>query len=401
MNIDRFKVPKEKRFSEQAVITLMNQSIFQFGNSLSMIFINLYLWRLTNSLLINGLFNLIAILSQGIMTIFLGKMAKQRDRLTMYRYGIFLTAFFYLCIVLTQELMVEYFYLFALLKGVSQAAYWVGYFTLVYDVSNNDNRHRYLGWNQITMSGANLLGPALAGFIITLYTELTGYIMVFSLAFMMFLFAALGSLRMKKETTHHKTYYMKFLPLLLAKKPGFAFVLAGWFIIGFPQGVLMYIPHILLYDIFPDESFVGYMNVVFLSLSILASYVISRFARLDATRTYLFVAAFGMTFSTVFLLWDISIWTVVLFMSIGSLFKPLQANTYAAHYYKWLDLIPLKENFRVESVVLRESIINVGRGLGIIIFMIFSTEINTTTIPWIIVSLLAVQLLIPWMAKEK
>ncbi|MCG1021859.1 MFS transporter [Sutcliffiella horikoshii] len=400
MILDRFKVPKEKRFSEQAVITLMNQSIFQFGNALSMIFINLYLWRLTNSLLINGLFNLTAILSQGVMTIFLGKVAKRRDRLTMYRYGIFLTAFFYLCIVVTQEWMVDYFYLFALLKGISQAAYWIGYFTLVYDVSNNENRHRYLGWNQISMSGANLLGPAMAGFIISLYTELTGYIMVFSFAFIMFLVAAMGSLRMKKETTHHKAYYMKFLPLLLTKKPGFGLVLLGWFIIGFPQGVLMYIPHILLYDIFPDESFVGYMNMLFLMLSILASYVISRFARLNATKTYLFVAAFGMTFSTVFLLWDISIWTVVLFMSIGSIFKPLQANTYAAHYYRWLDHLPLKENFRVESVVLRESIINIGRGLGIVIFMIFSAEINPTTIPWVIVSLMAVQLLIPWMAKE-
>lgn len=396
-----FKVPKEKRFSEQAVITLVNQSVFQFGNSLSIIFINLYLWRLTNSLLINGLFNLIAILTQGIMTLFLGKMAKQRDRLTMYRYGIFLTAFFYLCIVLTKELMVEYFYLFALLKGISQAAYWIGYFTLVYDVSNNANRHRYFGWNQITMSGANLIGPALAGFVISMYSELSGYIIVFSLAFLMFLVAAMGSLRMNKESTHHKTYYMKFLPAILKKRPSFALVLFGWFIIGFPQGVLMYIPHILLYDIFPNESFVGYMNVLFLTLSIVASYVIARFARLDATKTYLFLAAFGMTFSTLFLMWDISVWTVVLFMSFGSLFKPLQANTYAVHYYKWLDYIPLRENFRVESVVLRESIINIGRGLGIVIFMMFSTEINKDTIPWIILFLMGVQMLIPWLAKEK
>lgn len=395
------KVPKEKRLSEQAVITLVNHTIFQFGNSLSLIFINLYLWRLTESLLVNGLFNLTAILSQAIATILIGRIAKQKGHLTIYRYGIFLTALFYLCIVVTQENMVEYFILFALLRGISQAAYWLSYFTLAHEVSSNENRHRYLGWNQILMGLANLVGPAAAGVVISLNTDLTGYLIVFSVAFLMFLIATGGSFRIRKQDTHHKEYYMKYLRLIIKRKVNFGRSLFGWFIIGFPQGILMYIPPILLFTIFPDESFIGYMNVLFLSLSILASYVISRVANLESTKLYLFVAAIGMLLSSVFLLWEIAIWTVVLFMSINSLFKPLQANTYAVYYFTWLDQIPLKENFRVESVVLREAIINLGRGLGIIIFMIFSTEINPETIPWILVFVMAIQLWIPFLAKEK
>jgi YQGE family putative transporter len=163
----------------------------------------------------------------------------------------------------------------------------------------------------------------------------------------------------------------------------------------------MYIPPILLYNIFPEEQFVGYLNVVFLSLSIISSYLISRTANSESTVKYLFISAFGFIFSSVFLLSEISIWTVVLFMSISSVFKPLQANAYAVYYFRWVDMLPLKENFRVESVVLRESIINLGRGTGIIIFMFFSNEINPVTIPWIIISVMAVQLLIPYLAKER
>ncbi|WP_100406461.1 MFS transporter [Bacillus solitudinis] len=396
-----FQLPKEKRLSEQAIIMLTNQTIFQFGNSLSLIFINLYLWRLTNSLLINGLFNLIALVSQACGTMLMGEFSKKKGRLAIYRYGIFLTAFFYLWIIIAQENIVQYFYLFALLKGISQAAYWLGYFTLVHEVSTNLNRHRYLGWNQITMASANLIGPAIAGVIISMNSELSGYIIVFSLAFIMFLIATLGSLRIKKETTHHKEYYMKYLRLILKKKPTFFNALLGWFIIGFPQGILMYIPPILLYNIFPDEGFVGYMNVIFLGASILASYIFARMANIHSTRKYLFIAAIGMTVSSVFLMWEIAIWSVVLFMAFSSLFKPIQANTYAAYYFKWIDNIPLQENFRVESVVLREAIINLGRALGIVIFMIFSQEINTTTIPWIIVFVMALQFSIPYLAKEK
>jgi YQGE family putative transporter len=395
------KLTKEKRLSEQAVVTLVNHTIFQFGNSLSLIFINLYLWRLTESLFVNGLFNLTAILAQAVATILIGKIAKQKGHLAIYRYGIFLTAFFYLCIIVTQENMVHYFIWFALLRGVSQAAYWLSYFTLAHEVSSNSNRHRYLGWNQMLMGLANLVGPAAAGVVISISTELTGYLSVFSVAFLMFLIATIGSFRIKKIESHHKEYYMKYLWLMIKKQKNFGKSLIGWFVIGFPQGILMYIPPILLFTIFPDESFIGYMNVLFLSLSILASYVISRIANLESTKLYLFIAAIGMVFSSVFLLWEIAIWTVVLFMSINSLFKPLQANTYAVYYFTWLDRIPLKENFRVESVVLREAIINFGRGLGIIIFMIFSSDINPETIPWILVFVMAIQFWIPLLAKEK
>lgn len=394
------QLSKEKKLSDQAVTTLVIHAIYQFGNSLSLIFLNLYLWRLTNSLVINGLFNLVAILAQALMTLYIGKIAKRKDRLQVYRFGISLTALFYLFIVIAQEKMIDYVFLFALLKGISQALYWLGYFTLVHEISTNDNRHRYLGWNQIVMSTSNLVGPAVAGFIISVSNDLSGYLLVFSLAFIMFVISTYSSLRIKKQKYHHKEYYMKYLNLILQKKPAFFRTLVGWFVIGFPQGILMYIPPILLYNIFLDEGIVGYLNVLFLSLSIISSYIFSRIAKIDSTRTYLLIAACGFTFSAFFLLSGLSIWTVVLFLSIHSIFKPIQANSYAAYYFKWIDILPLKENFRVESVVLRETIINIGRTFGIIFFMMFSKGINASTVAFVIIAVMLIQFLIPLLTKE-
>ncbi|MBP3952863.1 MFS transporter [Bacillus suaedae] len=392
---------QKKSLSDQAVTTLVNHFIFQLGNSLSSLFINLYLWRLTESLYINGLYNLIAILAQGLSSILIGRITKRKGHLIIYRYGIFLTACFYLCIIIMQEQMIHYFVWFALLIGVAQAAYWLSYFTLAHEVSSNTNRHRYLGWNQILMGLANLVGPAVAGIVISLNSGLTGYIIVFIMAFILFFFATIGSFRLNMELKHHKEYYMKYLSLMIKKKRHFGTSLIGWFIIGFPQGILMYVPSILLFTILPNESFIGYMNVFFLSLSIIASYLLARVAKLDSTKFYLFIAAFGMVCAATFLLWEIAIWSVVLFMTVQSIFRPLQATTYAVYYYSWLDLIPLKDNFRVESVVLREAIINFGRAMGIFIFMIFSTSINLDTIPWILVFVMGIQLYIPVLIKEK
>ncbi|WP_208592196.1 MFS transporter [Gracilibacillus suaedae] len=395
------KLNKEKRLSSHAVNILINHAIFQFGGSLSIIFVNLYLWRLTNSLWVNGLYNLIAIVSQAATTFFIGKMSKKKGRTTIYRYGILMTAIFYLLIVIVQEEIVDYFYLFALLRGVAQGLYWVAYFTIVHEVSSDQNRHRYLGWNQIVMGSANLIAPALAGFIIGLFTGLSGYLMVFSIAFLMFLAATIGSFRIKKESIRHRNYYMKYLGQILERRKAFRNALAGWFIIGFPQGILMYIPPILIYSIFEDEGVVGYLNAGFLAVSILASYVISRFADIEQTKKYLWVAAIGFFVSGSFLAWEIAMWSVILFMVTQNMFKPLQANAYAAYYFQWIDRIPLGSEFRVESVVLRETIINVGRGLGIIVFMLFSNEIDTNTVAYVIMVAMAIQFILPTVTKLK
>ncbi|WP_035722109.1 MFS transporter [Gracilibacillus boraciitolerans] len=280
------KLKKEKQLSSHAVNILINHAIFQFGGSLSIIFVNLYLWRLTNSLWVNGLYNLIAILAQAATTISIGKMSKKKGRTTIYRYGIFMTAIFYLFIVIVQEEIVTYFYLFALLRGIAQGLYWVVYFTIVHEFSSDENRHRYLGWNQMVMSSANLIAPALAGYIIALYNGLAGYSFVFSIAFLMFFIATIG--------------------------------------------------------------------------------------------------------------------TFILFMATLNIFKPLQANAFAAYYFQWIDRIPLGAEFRVESVVLRETIINIGRGgLGIIVFMLFSNGIDTNTVAYVIVLAMLIQFILPIITKLK
>ncbi|WP_058308890.1 MFS transporter [Gracilibacillus massiliensis] len=399
--IQQIKQKPEKRLSAHAVNILINHAIFQFGSSLSIIFVNLYLWRLTNSLWVNGLYNLIAILIQAVTTFSIGKMSKKKGRTTIYRYGIMMTALFYLLIVMVQEEIVTYFYLFALLRGIAQGLYWVAYFTIVHEVSSNENRHRYLGWNQMVMGSTNLIAPALAGFMIGLFNGLAGYLLVFSIAFLMFFVATLRSFRIKKESIRHRNYYMKYLGQIVERNKAFRNALFGWFIIGFPQGILMYIPAILIYSIFENESIVGYLNALFLAVSILASFIISRFANIQQTKKYLWIAATGFFASGLFLTWEIAIVTVILFMVTQNIFKPLQANAYAAYYFEWLDRIPLGNEFRVESVVLRETIINIGRGLGIIVFMIFSNEIDTNTVVYVIVLAMSIQFILPVITKLK
>ncbi|MGM0879695.1 MAG: MFS transporter [Bacillota bacterium] len=387
------------RLSGEANITLFNHGIYQFGNALSLILVNLYLWRLTNDLWINGAFNFIALITAPIAAMYIGKIAKLKDRLFAYRTGIFLTAVFYLLIVISGERMADYYIGFAVLKGVSTSFYWLGHFTMITDVTNDDNRHKYLGWNLMITNISMLAGPAVAGGILDWSGGIQGYTYVYLLAFVMFAYAAINSLKMKRKPTHHRTYYLKYSISMMRKHRAFGRSLWGWFFFGLPQGVLSYIPAILLYEAVPRESFVNYMNVLFLSVTILSGFALARWGRTERNADYLRVAAAGFLIGSVPLYFGITLWTVIMFMLLFSFVKPLQNNAYTSFYYKLSSELPLGAHFRVEAVVLREVFTNAGRAAGVIALMITTSLAETAAFTWVLTIVAALQLLIGWLAS--
>ena len=88
-----------RRLSADAVTAIAIHSVFQFGASMAGLFLNLYLWRLTEDLTINGIYNIINFSLTPVGFVFGAWIAKRSDRLVTYRLGILLTAFFYLLVI--------------------------------------------------------------------------------------------------------------------------------------------------------------------------------------------------------------------------------------------------------------------------------------------------------------
>jgi YQGE family putative transporter len=394
-------VPAEKRLSKDAITSLVIHSFFQFGASMSGVFLNLYLWRLTQSLWINGMFSFITYAIVPIGFAVGGLLIKKKDRMLTYRIGIALIAVFYLSVMIVQEKVVDYYILFGILNGVTQSFYWVGYLTLMYEVSTEQNRIRYLALNTMFFTAASLAGPALAGFIIQNQEGLRGYTIVFGIAFVMFLFATIISLRIKANATHHKTYYLKFSGLLMKKNTQWLKSLIGFFILAILQGIMLFLPNILLFRVMPREDIVGYLGVLYSSLSILMSFLISKYASADKVRWYLAISAIGFIAGSSFLMWNISLITVISFMIIYSLFAPLQSNSINGNYFGLVSKLPLKGNLRVEAVVIREMFVNVARIIAIFLLISMASDLESIWIPIILVAASTLQFAIVWMIGKE
>ncbi|WP_219838355.1 MFS transporter [Paenibacillus sp. R14(2021)] len=393
-------VTPERRLGKEAVTALIIHGCFQFGASMSGLFLNLYLWRLTQNLHVNGVYNIIVFFFTPVAFALGGWIAKRKDRMVTYRLGIVTIALFYLLVVIAQEKVAEWYYLFAVFNGMAAGLYWTGYLVLMYDVSTELNRVRFLAINMVVFNSAGLVGPALAGFIIGINDGLSGYIITFMVAFVMFVVASVISFRIPTVVSHHKAYYLKLMGLVMRRNALWVKGLAAFFILGLFQGIMLFLPNILLFQTVGREDLVGYLGVFFSSLTVITGYIISRRAKKEPVRKFVLYSSSGIVLGAVFMLYDVTTWTVLVFMIAFSICNPLAVNTLTSYYYGLIGTLPLKGQLKVESVVMREVFLNAGRVLSIIVLLFFSQDLSSIWLPVVLISAAVLQFVLFWLIRE-
>ena len=393
-------IDPSRRLSSEAVLTIGIHSLFQFGASMAGLFLNLYLWRLTEDLVVNGIYNIIVFLLTPVGFLTGAWLAKRTDRLVTYRIGIVLTALFYLLVILAGTAVVNHYVWFGLFNGFASGMYWTAYLVLMYEVSTGANRIRFLGLNTTFFSLAGLAGPAVAGTIIGIMEGLTGYLVTFSLSLVLFVAAAVISLRIRPAETRHKAFYMNLVPLAIRRRPAWLKSLLAFFLWGLFQGITLFLPNIMLYRTVGREDWVGYLTIFFSGLVILSSVTISRFGREHLGRLYVLLSSVGVAAGAAFLFIDFKFWTVAVFMVMFSLGNPLMQNTLSNGYYRQIALLPLKGQLRNEAVVLRETFLNAGRVLSIVALLVFAANLESAMLPAVLFAAALTQTLIFFLVEN-
>lgn len=391
----------EIKLSKEAHITLLIHGCFQVGASMSALFLNLYLWRLTEDLRVNGLFNMIMYAMTPLAFAVGGWIAKKRDRMVAYRMGIVMIAAFFLSVIVSGRYVAVYYPLFGAFYGWALGFYWVGYIVLMYDVTDVRSRAKFLATNIIVFNFAGLVGPALSGYLIGQFAGLRGYIVTFSIACCLFAAASMFSMRIRPIGSNRRAYYFKFSLLMMKRDPVWVRALFSFFFLGLFQGIMLFLPNILLYQTIGREDWVGFLAVLFALLTILTGFVLSRRADRSNVRGELLVSASSVIAASCLLLADVSAWSVIGYMMVFSLFNPVTVNTLTSYYYGLMDGLPLKGNFRIESVVLREFFLNAGRVLSILLLIVLAGGPSSAMLPYVLVGTALLQYVMIAFVKRK
>ncbi|PAE32274.1 MFS transporter [Bacillus sp. 7884-1] len=174
---------------------------YGLATTMSGLFLNLYLWRLSNDLTVNASFILVTFFFGTVSFAVGALLSKKTDRIFSFQIGIAFTAIFYLLVIILQEKTAAYPMLIGILNGTAAGFYWLGYLVLIYDLVDNQSRSQFMGKQMAVFGVVNTIGPAFAGFIISKLNLLatTLYLLFLCYYFLQVLSLAFGCQRIPQQ----------------------------------------------------------------------------------------------------------------------------------------------------------------------------------------------------------
>ena len=183
------KLTKESKFL--LIVGILATAGMMIANT----FVNVFLLRATDGdiglIIIQNIINFIALL---IAFVGGSKLLAKVSITTLLRMGIASIAFYFVAILLLQDHVVIFLIPLAIFNGLGQGLYWFATNLLIAKVIKESEQGRYFGYQQTAGAIFGVLTPVISGFIITRFTDLTGYYLLFGIAFVLF---ALGIFMIK------------------------------------------------------------------------------------------------------------------------------------------------------------------------------------------------------------
>ncbi|MBU5442133.1 MFS transporter [Paenibacillus sp. MSJ-34] len=373
---------QKEHMTREANLTLAMHGLFIFGSSASLTFFNIYFLRLSESFALNLIYNALFYVLTPLGFWIGGWFAKRYDRLHTLRISLVLHMVFFVLILMLGDGIIDVYGAIALCQGLAVGFYWAGILVLLYDVSAKLNRVRYIGISTVTLTGAGLIGPLSGGWLIGRSENLTGYLYAFCLTLAVFVAVFAISLLIRKKPSRRRRYLLGLTGVMARRNPQWMKFLGLWFCTGFLEGLTLFIPALVLYEVFERENVVSIVLAATSLVSVASSFYMSRRGTMERAPVYMRVCSLGIALSAILLSGGMGTVQVLVFLAVVACLNPVYHNTFMSRFFAETDKLPLKGAFRIESVVLYESLLNFGRAVPLVVLLPFADSLRTEAL-WI------------------
>lgn len=342
-------------------------ALFAGASALSSTFLNIYLWKLVRGLEQIALYNLVIFLFTALGYAAAGWLAKRTDRLYTLRLGVlFLAVFYVLILLLGARVGLAYAWL-GCLQGAGAGFYWLSMQVLIFEVTEPETRDSFNGANGFLFAVASGAAPLLAGKVLTTLPE-RGYHILFMLSLGLFLAAVLCTWRLKRRSCP-PCYDLRLGFSPESYGPLWRRKLRLSFFLGFREGVLVFLPFLLVFLVTRNELTASRYLLMTSVASLIAYYVVKKFLTFERRPFFVTLAALMLAGSVVLLLFRVNTLSLFTFGLLNSLFSPLLLIPYSCLSYDIMGKLPEAVHRKVEYLVVREAAINAGRviSLGVLI----------------------------------
>jgi len=256
---------------------LISHTAFEIGKSVYYVFMDAFIWRLTDDIRMVAIFNIIYILSHTITFASFANALNNGMTHRVRKLGLIGFSLVYLFLFLFKSEIVGFLNIFALLIGVFNGMYWLPYQFNRFNLTKIKNRGKYSGYEASARTTVKILTPALGGYVISLLPGLSGYNILFLLGVIFFWLCFIsGNIKIKNASgTQVKWYksirtiikYPKVIKVVLAA------MLGGFSING--SLIRVVVPLLILTKTGTEFQMGGWLSF-FALLAVIASIIIGK-----------------------------------------------------------------------------------------------------------------------------
>ncbi|MCH5583620.1 MFS transporter [Shimazuella sp. AN120528] len=366
-----------KKLNREAWVLLGVSGLHAFSFALSNAFVNVFLWKINHDLFKIAWYNLANYFAIGVTFILAGWITKRVDRVISIRIGVALQALFYLTVLLLDTKAIDYVISLGFFLGLGSGFFWMSYNVLYFEISERDNRDVMNGISGFITSLSGMIAPLISGFIITRVDHFLGYRIIFGISLGIFALSVVVSFWLKLRKAEGRFRLREVMVISFRPNTNWFWVQLSSFFQGLREGVFLFFTGLLVYFITKNELTLGTYYTGASIVSLISYLLLGKYLRPAWRVNSVLVASVMMGLMIIPFLIYWNTWTVMLYGIGLYLFYPFYyAPTISIAY----DVIGAHEKaveLRVEYVVAREIVMNFGRLISLIIFMIILAKTNT------------------------
>ena len=320
--------------------------LFLAGSNIASVFLNVYLVRLTNSIFIILFQNILNYVSLLIAFIIGTKFISKINLVTFLKTGIFSMIAYYLLILSLKEQAQLFLIPLGIFNGIGQGFYYFSFNLLTGQLVKESEQGRFFSYQQTFSYLFGIIIPSLSGYIISIYTKLTGYYILFFISALLLIIGIYMSIFIKGLTLNQNIRLLEVLKLKGNKY---------WnankyynFSNGIRDSIFNQIFTVFAYTIISNEQIIGQFNSIMAFIGIFSSSLIaSKFNRTNQKNYHLIASMiyFGIMsllgifqspkilLITYILLGVVYCWNQTIFQSVKFQLAKIANNDYNQYEY--------------------------------------------------------------------
>lgn len=355
-----------KNLTKNERILAVVVSLYTLANGMSAVFMNVFLYAYTGSLVVMSIYTIIRIGAFPFIFTLAGKLARKTSYGLMLSFGLIFMMMQLIFVLNQNELIAQnnnLVFVAALLFGIGEGFFWLSVNTLNQLVTTPNTRSLYIGLTGVLNNLSNVIAPLIASFIIqSSLNDMIGYSNIFKIVLVVFALIALLGFCIKEKGNPIEIKVLKLLRF--NNDYQWRYCLTATFIYGLRDSLILTLAGLLVYNATNGNgSAYGQLLSLFAVLSICSYMVVSKKMRRGNRMKFYRVGAVLIASSTIVLVLFPSIEGAMYYGIVNAIATPMFANPYTIICMNIISDYSENENL-VGRVIAKETYLSMGRCSG-------------------------------------